>query len=289
MNDRTISSLLIALAYALALALTLIACGTSGGLSSVPPGSGDASSRLPASSGQPSGGGTSQSKAQGSAMTQGSAMAQAYQDALEDIYNKRVYPNGDLVDLLPDARMEENHFALFDVDGDGNTELLYRNDNSTMAGMVTNIYSFHEDTGKLYLELSGFVGMTFYDNGVIRVMASHNHGLSGRDDFWPFALYQYDTGGDGYLMTGYADGWEKETFPEDWDGNPFPDDVDQDGDGMIYLLTFNGQEVAATQLDGPDFEKWLDTYVAGAAELDIPWQDMTPENIQAITGLSFPY
>ena len=177
MNDRTISSLLIALAYALALALTLIACGTSGGLSSVPPGSGDASSRLPASSGQPSGGGTSQSKAQGSTMTQGSAMAQAYQDALEDIYNKRVYPNGDLVDLLPDARMEENHFTLFDVDGDG----------------------------------------------------------------------------------------------------------------MIYLLTFGGQEVAATQLDGPDFEKWLDTYVAGAAELDIPWQDMTPENIQAITGLSFPY
>lgn len=290
MNDRTISSLLIALAYALVLTLTLIACGTPGGASSPPPVSETSSSQSPSSSSQSHGldSGASQFPVT-HVQVQGSAMAKAYREALEGIYKDHLYPNGDLVDSLPDAQMEENYFAIFDVDGDGNTELLYRNDNSTMAGMVTNIYGFNEDTKSLYLELSGFVGMTFYDNGIIQVMASHNHGLSAWDGFWPYALYQYDTGGDGYLMMGYADGWDKETFPEDWDGNPFPDDVDQDGDGMIYLLTFGGQEVAATQLDGPDYEKWLNAYIGGASELDVPWQAMTSENIQAVAGLSFPF
>ena len=132
------------------------------------------------------------------------------------------------------------------------------------------------------MELSGFVGMTFFDSGVVRVMASHNHGLSGRDDFWPFALYQYDSGSDGYLMVGSVDAWDKEDFPEDWDGRPFPDEADQDGDSMIYLLTLGGQEVTTTTLDGPEYENWLKDYTAGAAELDVPWQAMTLENIQAV-------
>ena len=178
--------------------------------------------------------------------------------------------------------MEENHFALFDVDGDGETELLYQNDDGPMASMTINIYSFDKDAGTLYLELSGFVGMTFFDSGVVRVMASHNHGLSGRDDFWPFALYQYDSGSDGYLMVGSVDAWDKEDFPEDWDGSPFPDEADQDGDSMIYLLTLGGQEVTTTTLDGPEYENWLKDYTAGAAELDVPWQAMTLENIQAV-------
>ena len=297
MNDRTISSLLIAFAYALVLALALIACGAPGGLSSFPPSSVDSSSagmtppsQAPLSPcGQPSSsqpGGTSQS---GASQAQGSAMEKACRDALEGIYRDHIYPTGDPVDVPEWAEMEKNHFAIFDVDGDGDQELLYRNGDSTMAGMSTSIYSFDEISGKLYLELSGFVGMTFYDNGIIRVEASHNHGLSAREDFWPYALYQYDMGGDGYLMTGYVDAWSKDTFPEDFEGSPFPDGVDQDGDGMIYLVTFGGQEVAATQLDGPDYEKWLNAYIGGASELEVPWQAMTSENIQAVAGLSFPF
>ena len=78
------------------------------------------------------------------------------------------------------------------------------------------------------------------------------------------------------------DAWDKEDFPEDWDGSPFPDEADQDGDSMIYLLTLGGQEVTTTTLDGPEYENWLKDYTAGAAELDVPWQAMTLENIQAV-------
>lgn len=277
MRKRILTSLLTALAYTLALALALAACGPkSGPAASLPP-SGGASSCL-----SPSGSIPPQPASPASPQDLGADAAKAYRKALEDIYNDHIYPNGDPVELLPGGQMEENHFALFDVDGDGETELLYQNDDGPMASMTINIYSFDKDAGTLYLELSGFVGMTFFDSGVVRVMASHNHGLSGRDDFWPFALYQYDSGSDGYLMVGSVDAWDKEDFPEDWDGSPFPDEADQDGDSMIYLLTLGGQEVTTTTLDGPEYENWLKDYTAGAAELDIPWQAMTLENIQAV-------
>lgn len=273
MKSRTISSLLIAAAYAMALVLTLIACGPQGLGSSSPVGG--ASSQEGTSSSSSSQAPTPQE--------QGSAMAEAYRKALEGIYSDRIYPNGDPVDAPPEwAKMENNHFVIYDVDGDGSEELIYKNESSTMTGMVTNIYSFDQYTGELYLELSGFVAMTFYDNGVIRVEASHNHGLSARDDFWPHALYQYDASGDGYLMAGYVDAWEKSLFAEDFEGNPFPDEVDQDGDGMVYLITFPGQEVTAAVMDGPDYEEWRNTCLNGAAELDLPWQAMTQENIQAV-------
>jgi hypothetical protein len=274
MRKRILTSLLTASAYALALALALAACGPkSGPAASLPP-SGGASSCL-----SPSGSIPPQPASPASPQDLGADAAKAYRKALEEIYSQRTYPNGDPVETF---QMENNDFALFDVDGDGAAELIYQNDDSTMAGMMTSIFSFDSSTGKLYLELSGFAAMIFYDNGVIQVEASHNHGLSGRDDFWPFTLYQYDSGGDGYLMIGSVDAWDKDTFPADHEGSPFPDEIDQDGDGTIYLIAYGGQEVTTTPLDGPEYERWLKDYTAGAAELDIPWQAMTLENIQAV-------
>ena len=274
MRKRILTSLLTASAYALALALTLAACGPKSG-----PASSSADGSAPISAPLTSAGASEASPA--TPQDLGAEAAKAYRKALEEIYSQRTYPNGDPVETF---QMENNDFALFDVDGDGAAELIYQNDDSTMAGMMTSIFSFDSSTGKLYLELSGFAAMIFYDNGVIRVEASHNHGLSGRENFWPFALYQYDSGSDGYLMVGSVDAWDKEDFPEDWDGSPFPDEADQDGDSMIYLLTLGGQEVTTTTLDGPEYESWLKDYTAGAAELDIPWQAMTLENIQAIVS-----
>lgn len=275
MKKRILSSLLTASAYALALALTLAACGPQSGPAS------SASGSAPISAPLTNAGASEPSPA--APQDLGADAAKAYRRALEGIYNDHCYPNGDPVDVPDGAQMENNSFAFFDVDGDGETELIYQNDDSTTAGMMTSIFSFDPYTKDLYLELAGFAAMTFYDNGIIRVEAAHNHGLSGRDDFWPFTLYQYDSGGDGYLMIGSVDAWDKSLFPEDFQGVPFPDDADQDGDGVVYLITYSGQEVTTTPLDGPDYEKWLNTYIEGAAELELPWQAMTLENIQAVT------
>lgn len=302
MKSRILTSVLAAFACCLALSLTLIACGTQGGgtSSSLPPSGGisapgsapgsappsdssdssvppqtlpaDTSPQAPSSGGDPG--------KPAAPQEQGAAMAKACRRALERIYNDHVYPNGDPIETF---EMENNDFAIFDVDGDGQAELIYQNDDATMAGMMTGIYSFDPYTGELYLELSGFVGMTFYDNGIISAAASHNQGTAwGLEDFWPFTLYQYDTSGDGYLMVGSVDAWSKAGFPQDQQGKPFPDNVDQDGDGVVYLLTFGGQEVTVTMLDGPDYQQWLSSYIDDAAPLELPWQAMTLANIQAV-------
>lgn len=288
MRERILYRLLTALSYALTLALALAACGPKSGpaVSPLPPSGGESSSsppseHIPPQSPAPASSSGGQS-ASPTPQELGAESAKAYRKALEGIYFDHTYPNGDPVDVPEWAQMENNSFTVFDVDGDGERELVFQNSDSTMAGMMTSVYSLDLDTGKLYLELSSFVSAVFYDNGIIWEEASHNHGLSGRDDFWPFTLYQYDLGGDGYLMIGSVDAWDKDTFPADYQGTPFPDEIDQDGDGLLYLVTYSGQEVTTATLDGPEYEDWLNAYVNGAARLELPWQAMTLENIQAV-------
>ena len=83
-------------------------------------------------------------------------------------------------------------------------------------------------------------------------------------------------------MIGSVDAWDKDTFPADYQGTPFPDEIDQDGDGLLYLVTYSGQEVTTATLDGPEYEDWLNAYVNGAARLELARQAMTLENIQAV-------
>lgn len=214
--------------------------------------------------------------------TASSPTLEAYRSALEAIYNDHLYPNGDPVDVPAAALMENNHFAIFDVDGDGQDELIYENGDATTAGMMSIVFGYDETTGSLLYEITGFPGMDFYDNGVIIDYASHNHGLAGTADFWPYTVYQYDFGQDGYLFMGYADAWSGETFPENFEGTPFPADLDLDGDRMVYSLTFFGAVRSETWMDGPEYQAWVDSYLDGASVLEIPWQNMTLENIQSV-------
>lgn len=209
---------------------------------------------------------------------------EAYRSALEAIYNDHLYPNGDPVDVPLAALMENNHFAIFDVDGDGLDELLYQNEDSTMAGMMTTVFGSmpSADGVKLFTEISGFAGMIPYDNGILTIDFSHNQGLAGALDFWPYAIYRYDPGQDGYLMVASVDAWDGETHPYDFGGTPFPDEVDKDGDKVIYWISYPGTEVSYDWMDGPEYLQWRDSYLAGATALEIPWQSMTLENIRAV-------
>ena len=205
----------------------------------------------------------------------------AFQDVLAGIFQDHLYPNGDPVDVPEGADMANNRFALFDVDGDGIKELIYENSDSTMVGMVTRVFCYTD--GQIFTEFSGFCGMTFYDNGMLTVDASHNHGLGASLDFWPYALYRHDPGSDGYLMAGSVDAWDGNAFPETWDGEPFPEALDLDGDRILYCLTFPGPEVETRYMDEADYLAWRNDYLADATPLDIPFQAMTEENITALT------
>lgn len=62
---------------------------------------------------------------------------------------------------------------------------------------------------EVYIEYAGFPEITIYENGYLKEEASHNHGRSNLDDFWPYYLYQYNEETDIYERTACMDAWEQ--------------------------------------------------------------------------------
>lgn len=203
-----------------------------------------------------------------------------YNGVLSQIVAARQLPDGELdTSQLDDGfgEMRDNHFAIMDIDGDGMEELIINYSNACMAGMETIIYGFNPTVGQLKREFTEFPALTFYDNGMIRAEASHNH-TSG--EFWPFTLYQYQAAGDKYVQIAYVDTWSKD-IAADLRGQVFPDELDSDGDGVLY----NIQEGAETSYDASnyqyneaDYETWYQSLMGGANEVLIEYLPMEYES-----------
>lgn len=208
----------------------------------------------------------------------------AYVEALNGIYVNHVFPDGNPCD---DAwgfdDIDQNKFAVFDVDFDGDEELLILYTNATMAGMIELVYDYDEESGSLRSQLSEFPYVTFYDNGIIWAGMSHNHGMApSLEDFWPHTLYEYNPRLDCYVMIARVDAWQLEYAKEDYAGNPFPADVDADGDGVVYYLWTSDTGEAEMFFDDADYGKWCDAKYGDAKEIKIPYVSMTRENIDSL-------
>lgn len=167
------------------------------------------------------------------------------------------------------GKMSDNHFAVTDIDGDGREELIICYANTSMAGMMEIIYDYDPVRRILKRELTEWPSLTYYNNGIIKAEASHNHSWG---EFWPFALYQYQADTDTYLQIAHVVSWDKEIAPEWDDDQPFPDEWDQDGDGTLFCIRkegegdFYGYEYEDFKYDQADVDEWLGGYLAGAPE-----------------------
>lgn len=223
----------------------------------------------------------------------GTARRLAYGKALWDMALQGVLPEGDRLDWTSPEAAAENRFALADVDGDGEEELVVCWTNACVAGMRGLVYGYHD--GRLRTELFEFPDLTFYGTGAVTAGWSHSQGWAGR--FWPINVYQYAPETDDYTLVGAVDAWDF----EDTKGDPnlsafFPREVDADGDGLVYyILTgeWYKQERTAPDgslyqlwstdpVDGPALEEWLASYTGVAEALDIPFQALNEANIAAL-------
>lgn len=205
----------------------------------------------------------------------------AFGKVLWDAYQKGIVPGGHALDYYYGIEgAAENSFALADVDGDGQDELLLFWKNACMAGKEGYIFGYRN--GEVLTELWEFPSMTFYDSGIVKVEWSHNQGLAG--DFWPYSAYCYDAEEDVYRLVGSVDAWDEKVSEEDNYGRAFPVEIDADGDGLVYYI-FLEEHVSyqdAPLVDGAEYEKWWNGYVDGAEEIDITIQKLTEENIAAL-------
>lgn len=181
----------------------------------------------------------------------------------------------DRISLWEPGTIEDETFAVADVDGDGEEELLVGISNTYMAGMCKVVYGYDKEKDDVRPEVCTWFSAAFYP-GMIRVDASHNHGHAG-DVMWPYTVMTYDSQTDTYQDTFYVDAWDKKLAEYDslLEMN-YPQDIDTENDGYVYLITENGETKI---LNRRGFEIWETALFAGKEPLAIDWQKMTPENI----------
>lgn len=186
-----------------------------------------------------------------------------YRSFIQEILDTGAFPltEGILCDGMP----YDNQYSIMDIDGDAQDELLIRYaDTFSMAGMVLYIYDYNRVTKEAYIEYSGFPEMTVYDNGYIKEEASHNHGKSSLDDFWPYHLLKYNEQTDKYEYETGVDAWQYQLSMDAEPDEQFPKEIDADGDGVVYEVS---QDVI---LDNAEYAAWCEKYKNGN-KIKIVW------------------
>lgn len=211
-------------------------------------------------------------------------MLDTYIAILEDVYFDQIFPGGEEYGYQPGAGIDvtSNSFAVYDIDFDGEDELILSYTTTYMGGMVALIYGYDAETKSVRKELGIFPSLTFYDNGIVQEEASHNHGMASDGAFWPYSLYQYDREKDAYVRMAGVDAWSRSWREEDYDGNPFPEEADADGDGLVYYVMPGDDYVLADPMDQAAYDEWRDSLLKGAAQVQIPYKKLTTDNIYAI-------
>lgn len=200
------------------------------------------------------------------------ARREVFLQVLRDMIENQVWPDGS--EVYFDTDMTENRFALFDLDGDEKEELLITYTTTSMAGMREIVYDYDLETQELREQFVGFPYVIYYANGVIYQPHSHNH--TDSVNFWPCTLYLYDPVEDSYWTLGTAIAWDKEVRPEG-----FPDEVDEDGDGMVFALSYDEDYPELFVSDNVAFEAWYSMWISeDAYEYDIPWHPLEEASLE---------
>ena len=204
-----------------------------------------------------------------------------YVKILRNLYENQMCPDGDDLNMTTGEfdDFEENTFAIFDVDGDGEEELIFDYTSTYMAAQFESIYYYNTYSNELVTKLAYSPYNDYYTNGIIKCRASHNHSYCM--DLWPYTLKQYSSGAGEYVNIGSVNGWDKELYPVDYNNEPFPDEIDKDGDGKVYFIYEgqDGDEVEPEIVDGDVFESWEENNMKGAFPLIIDKYKLTKYNI----------
>lgn len=209
--------------------------------------------------------------------------AESYEDVLNSILNTQKY--GDIVfETMDGFDTDGNQFAVCDVDGDGQKELLVKWSNTFVAGQQEVIFS-KDASGNIVHKGTASISIEYYDNGVFISQWSHNQTLS---DFYPYTLEKYNSDTGKYEIIGSVVAWDKEIASVNEDGKAFPDSADTSGTGRVYyiLTPDNWDLYAGTPLDVTEYEAWLQQYTGSASAVIRPqYWTMTANYISPVCKL----
>lgn len=208
-----------------------------------------------------------------------------YSGVLSQLIAARQLPDfGELGDMGY-GKMENNSFAVTDIDKDGREELIICYSGGATVYTFEVMYDYDPSVGELKNEFCAWPALTYYDNGIIKAELHANHSYG---ELWPFILYQYEPESDTYVTVGSVDTWDKE-IREYWgydEENLFPDELDTDGDGTLYSIQKEYEFVMEKEdykYNQADFEEWFGGYTEGANEVSIDFQSTEYESFADFT------
>ncbi len=202
------------------------------------------------------------------------AALQKYEGALCRFCYDREWPDGEKLEEMDGniAEFTDNQYAIADVDADGVPELILQFSATYTAAQMEQVWHYDSATDSLRREVVLYPFCTYYDNGVVKEGAAHNHTPS---EFWPYSLYRFNAQSGEFEFQGsvYAQDKDNDLFDQ-----PFPADADKDGDGRVFYLN----EDAA--VDNAAYEEWESSIVNGGKELDVGWQNISYDGFDSVLG-----
>ena len=208
------------------------------------------------------------------------AAGRTYADVLESIINDQHYGTTSF-NLGSGYSVSDNGFSLYDVDEDGQDELIIWWDHTTMAGMMGVIYD-KDASGNIFQKFVGSPYMAFCANGVMLVTEKSNQGslTNDPDVFLPHSFYRSTSPTGKYELLCSVNAWSKDYRATDYNGNPFPTSVDKSNTGYVYYVSTPG----STTKQPLDYEDYLDKVGSLTGELipleDIQDYDLTMQNVR---------
>ncbi len=207
---------------------------------------------------------------------EGDPVCQAYAKVLTQLLEEHTFPDGRSDGFTGELHdMRENKFALADVDGDGQKELVLKFTAADLEHHRGLVLDCDPATGKVRIKLDENPGMVFFKSGAVLAQWTSNPGKGG--SFWPFSLYEYRPELDSYSYVGGVDAWDRSVYPDD-----YPEQSDKSNTGFVYYLLPNGPSDEAEAVDAQAYEDWIKSYVGNGAMIELDYKDLTAENIGAL-------
>lgn len=166
--------------------------------------------------------------------------------------------------------VEDDLFAIADIDGDGKAELTFKRLAACVAGYWGLAYTYNTDTKNVEVKYNTGPYAAYYATGYVRFDISHNQGPSS---IWPCTYGKFENGQ--IVLLYDVSNWDKSLSSYE-----FPDEQDLDGDGCIYYIT--DRETGETRtVDNPEYDAFMQGLNIGE-EMQLDYKGYTAENVNAI-------
>lgn len=135
----------------------------------------------------------------------------AYAEVLSAAHYGHVLPDGSPLAAVQIG--EPDQFAIADLNGDGEEELVLYCNTESAYGAVTYVWNYNTETKELTEYFGGFSPLTFYSDGLVKQESYINDSMD--TDFLPYTIYQYEKSSNSYTQIYDSEGSDQND-PEAW-------------------------------------------------------------------------